>query len=248
VSTQRRSSNRHCKSAVELVKGYFGQRKLSAVYGFSVESVRARYAEQAYFTVSLVNRSGRISSEPVYSGLYSAGRPSQGIFGWVDGDYFDEASFPDSTGISLSEHLLAVPFFKILGGLVPAGGSLMVSYSMFGKESELHRETKRALDRGYPPAATPLGFLLFKAGCGIGFKDWYFAEGGREGPEKLQGHKPLNDQQAHLKAQELLNQLRSFMAQQRHDDELWARCSGLAREVVEELEGFLRTSDRGGLG
>jgi len=34
----------------------------------------------------------------------------------------------------------------------------------------------------------------------MGFKDLYFAEGAREGPEKLQGHKHLNDQQAHLKA------------------------------------------------
>ena len=51
-------------------------------------------------------------------------------------------------------------------------------------------ETERGLKRGVPPAATPLGHALLVAGC-TWFKDWYFAEGGREGETKLQANKPL---------------------------------------------------------
>src|SRR5437867_11410991 len=48
------------------------------------------------------------------------------------------------------------------------------------------------LTRGYPPVASPLGFLMFLAGC-RSYCGWYISEGGREGPRKLQCFKPLNE-------------------------------------------------------
>lgn len=45
----------------------------------------------------------------------------------------------------------------------------------------------------------PLGYALFRAGC-TWFKDWYFAEGGREGDTKLQGNKPSS---AELQAEQV---------------------------------------------
>ncbi len=87
---------------------------------------------------------------------------------------------------------------------------MMVSYTLFSKGSKVHRDTKTGLDRGYPPVITPPGFLLFAAGCGMGFKDWYFAEGGREGPEKLQGYKSINAEVAREKAERMLQEVRAF--------------------------------------
>ncbi len=99
----------------------------------------------------------------------------------------------------------------------------------------LHRETRQGLDRGYPPVVTPLGFLLYSAGCGIGFKDWYFAEGGREGPEKLQGYKPLNSEVAKQKNDFILRELRDF-ANGLPQDDFAQECKLRAERVISELE------------
>jgi hypothetical protein len=99
-----------------------------------------------------------------------AGRPSAHVPPWI------EASFPRDDQRLVAEVVAA------LAGLLPPGGRLMAVY---GQD-----ETERGLLRGVPPAATPLGHALLRGGC-TWFKDWYFAEGGREGETKLQGNKPL---------------------------------------------------------
>jgi hypothetical protein len=184
---------------------------------------------------------GFASMDSVFSGLYSSGRPSHFITGWVDGDYFDTINFPSSVSFSLNEAGLDRPFFRILGGLVPPGGSLMVSYSLFSKESKIHRETRQGLDRGYPPVVTALGFLLFIADCGMGFKDWYFAEGGREGPEKLQGYKPINTRMANEKAALMLQELRHFATIHHSDnDDLTRVCGSRAEQVMRVLQRHMQ--------
>jgi hypothetical protein len=89
---------------------------------------------------------------------------------------------------------------------IPAGGHLMVEYDSPGQ-----RETARALALGVPPAATQLGFLMYLVGCGATFRDWYFAEGGSEGPRKLQGSKPLNREHADRASRELAHTLVEFL-------------------------------------
>ena len=209
------TAEKHLRSRnpVDFLRSYFQGKAFSEQFGIHVSANPVRFAEQAHFTLHLVQEpNGDLSLDPVFAGLFSAGRASQNIRGWVDGDYFDTTVFPHGRNVSLSESLLDIELFKVLGGLVPQGGSFMVSYSLFSKESKIHAETKRGLDRGYPPAVTPLGFLLFLADCGMGFKDWYFAEGGREGPEKLQGFKAIDSQAAKEKAEEMLQDLRVFSA------------------------------------
>jgi hypothetical protein len=212
---------------------------LSQEIGITVDVAYVRFAEQAYFSLRL-SKNGVVSLDPVFSGLYSAGRRSQAIAGWVDGDYFDLARFPDGITLSLAETGFNFDLFRMIGELVPASGSLMVSYSLFSKESEIHKETKRALDRGYPPVVTPLGFLLFSAGCGMGFKDWYFAEGGREGPEKLQGYKPIDSNAVETKAKSMLGEVRAFITRtQNEDDDLIRTCKVRAHVVIRELEKLI---------
>jgi hypothetical protein len=99
-----------------------------------------------------------------------AGRPSAHVPPWI------EAGFPRD------DERLVAEIVRALADLLPAGGRVMAVY---GQD-----ETERGLQWGVPPAATPLGHGLLRAGC-TWFKDWYFAEGGREGETKLQGNKPL---------------------------------------------------------
>lgn len=224
------------QNPVDFLKEYFRGKKVSDEFGIHISANPVRFSEQAHFTLHMVQEpDGERSLDPIFVGLFSAGRASQNIRGWVDGDYFETALFRGEKRVSLTEGLLDIELFKILGELVPPGGSFMVSYSLFSKESRIHRETKRGLDRGYPPAVTPLGFLLFLAGCGMGFKDWYFAEGGREGPEKLQGFKAIDPQAAKQKTRELLQELRIFSAVPEEDD-LGQTCKLRAEQVVQELE------------
>jgi len=73
----------------------------------------------------------------------------------------------------------------------------------------------------------------------MSFKDWYFAEGGREGPEKLQGYKPLDSEVAKQRADSTLQQLRAFVERTPPDD--FARdCRSRAERVIGELEQMRR--------
>ncbi|MGZ4275604.1 MAG: DUF1122 family protein [Solirubrobacteraceae bacterium] len=116
-------------------------------------------------------------------GLWCDGMPEQGIRPWADLETAD----PRALG-------------AIARRLGP-GGSIMVAYGT--------GETERALRRRVPPAASPLGLALVAAGCRW-LKDWYFAEGGREGAPKLQGTLPLDAAAAHRSAQRLAAELWAF--------------------------------------
>ena len=90
------------------------------------------------------------------------------------------------------------------------GASIMVAY-----EGD---ETERALRRRVPPAATPLGLELLRAGCRW-FKDWYYPEGGREGGTKLQGTVPVNEQRRARGERHLTVELRAFLDSGRGTEE-----------------------------
>jgi hypothetical protein len=118
-------------------------------------------------------------------GLWFAGRPDLGLRPWVDLEQADPGALP-----------------AIAAALGP-GASIMVRYG--------DDETERALRVRVPPAATPLGLALLQAGCRW-LKDWSFAEGGREGPTKLQGELPLGASQSRHAEQALRTDLEAFLA------------------------------------
>ncbi len=122
---------------------------------------------------------------PAASGLWFRGRPEAGLRPWADLVVHDPSVLPEVA--------------RALG----PGGSLMVAYGA--------DETGRALRRGVPPAATPLGLELLRAGCRW-FKDWYFPEGGREGGTKLQGTLPLDEARRGVSEARLLAELDRFLA------------------------------------
>jgi hypothetical protein len=117
-------------------------------------------------------------------GLWFAGRPAVGLRPWADLDTADPGALP--------------AFARALG----PGASIMVGYGA--------DETERALRRRVPPAATPLGLALLRAGCRW-LKDWYFAEGGREGHTKLQGELPLDDDHRARAERMLRAELETFL-------------------------------------
>jgi hypothetical protein len=121
---------------------------------------------------------------PAARGLWFVGRAAAGLRPWADLVVDEVAVLP-----------------QVAEALGP-GASLMVAY-----EGD---ETEAALRRRVPPAATPLGIVLLRAGCRW-FKDWYYSEGGREGGTKLQGTLPLDDDRRRQAERELVTELRQFL-------------------------------------
>ena len=184
-----------------------------------------------YFQLFLRLPAGRLS-HPFLLGLHNSGPfPA---YNWIDVARYDGvASFDGGDDVALvgaaEQRLL-----RLLGGLVPPGGHLMLEY-----ESDHARSTERMLSLGLPPVATPVGYLLFLAGC-ASFRDWYISEGGREGPRRLQGFKPPDAASAARKAAAVAADLRAFLARkappERSDVRRWdALARRLARRVLRRL-------------
>lgn len=115
------------------------------------------------------------------TGLANFGRyPGQN---WVE---VIDLELPAEVGTDPGWELRLAPCLRPLAEAIPAGGHLMIEY-----ETGKWLPTQRALLRGTPALETPMGRLLEALGCAASIKDWYFPEGGQEGPRKLQGNKPL---------------------------------------------------------
>jgi hypothetical protein len=201
-----------------------GEGRLLALLG-PKNSVGARY-----FQLFLRLPDGRLS-HAFLLGLHNSGRfPA---YNWIDVARYDgAASFAGGDDIALAgaaERRL----FRLLGDLIPPGGHLMLEY-----ESAHARSTERMLSLGLPPVATPLGYPMFLAGCGASFRDWYISEGGREGPRRLQGFKPLGAATAAEKAAAMAAELRALLTatpnKERREWETPAR--RLARRVLRRLD------------
>jgi hypothetical protein len=143
---------------------------------------------------------------PAAHGLWFGGNPTASLRPWADLVVTEPAVLPEVA--------------RALG----EGASLMVGYQ--------GDDTERALRRRVPPAATPLGLALLRAGCRW-FKDWYFPEGGREGGTKLQGTLPLDNQRRNQAEGELAAELRAFLDR----DDAEAADAAHAREALAVLGG-----------
>jgi hypothetical protein len=195
----------------------------------------------SYFQVFLRLADGRLSAEPLLIGLHSSGRYP--AYNWIDViRYENSAAFESDEGLDLAAGGLERRLFRLLGQFIPAGGHLMVEY-----ESEGQRPTERMLTLGVPPVATPLGYLLFLSGCGASFRNWYISEGGREGPRKLQGFRPLDGEDARRKAQSMTEELRQFLARTPgKEHRQWEKLARrLARRVLRRLEASAAVAGQG---
>lgn len=146
--------------------------------------------------------------KPAALGLLFSGRPSAGVRPWADLVVQDPAVIP------------------VVAAALGPGGSLMVAY-----EGD---ETERALRRKVPPAATPLGLAMLRAGCRW-FKDWYYSEGGREGGTKLQATLPLDEERRKKSERRLVQELEDFLTRAGFPDPDRDRADQ-ALAVLEELK------------
>ena len=157
-----------------------------------------------HFAVLLASGDGGLSREPVLSGLHHRGPlPS---YNWIEvAATAERLTLPQGSAVDIGAEELE-RLLGLLHAALPPGGHLMVEY-----DSPQRAETARALALGVPALATPLGELLFRIGFGAHFKDWQIAEGGSEGPRKLQAYTPPSRQVARRWQREAAQQLRAFL-------------------------------------
>ncbi len=192
-----------------------------------------------YFQLFLADSDGRLADGALALGLHNSG--PYPAFNWIEmTQYNEQPTFTAASGSPLPrtgegqgvrDADLHGPLFAALSGLVPAGGHLMVEY-----DSASHRATERTLALRYPVAASPLGYRLFAAGV-RSYRDWYISEGGREGPRKLQGFKPLNAAIATEKTAALRRELEAMLAAPGNDGHgEWGHLArALGRRVLDNL-------------
>ena len=180
-----------------------------------------------YFQLWLCDGDGRLPDESLALGLHNSGPfPA---FNWIELTQYREVLRLSDDAVDLRTTGLDRPLFEQLAHFVPPGGHIMVEY-----DSPSHRATERVLTLGYPPVCSPVGHLMFRIGC-RSYRDWYISEGGREGPRKLQGFMPLNEEVRREKEAKLREELTAFLARVEGGDsrDEWVRVAGrAAREVL----------------
>ena len=174
-----------------------------------------------YFQLFAADGDGRLADDALALGLFGEG--PYPAYNWVELTQFREALKLGETTIDLWASGLETALFAALSGLVPVGGHLMAEY-----DSPTHKPTERILTLRYPPATTPIGYVMFEAGV-RSYRDWYISEGGREGPRKLQGFKPLNEEIAREKTANLRAEIETMLAAP--EDPAHGEWGVLAREL-----------------
>ncbi|MFQ6129746.1 MAG: DUF1122 family protein [Candidatus Hadarchaeaceae archaeon] len=197
--------------------------------GYSVKMGKTsagRYPEAVNFELYLVDQEGESCDNPVVWGTFFGGR-GEAYKPWIEIYFREEAAFKSSGTLKLAEAGVDEAFFRALVELIPPGGHIMVVYLD-------HEETRKGLEQGVPAPATPIGHLLWKSGC-TWFKDWYFAEGFREGDVKLQGDKPTNEENRRKDLLEIHQALYEFLRKEKSENELFARARERAKEIMASI-------------
>ncbi len=174
-------------------------------YTVAIEEAGSNRYGARYFRVFLKDTEGQLGDPWALTGLFHSG--SLPSYNWIEIVAFNaQISFVDRV-ITLSLRGVVRRLLSLLAGLIPAGGHFMVEY-----ESPLWRASRAGLEAGWPPLLTPLGEVLWQVGCQGGFKDYYYAEGGAEGPRKLVAFKALDQEQAHQARQRLREEVEMFVS------------------------------------
>ena len=213
-----------------------GEHPLASVHGTSLGEFRLlallgpkNNVGSRYFQLWLFDTEGRLSEESLALGLHNSGPfPA---FNWIELTHYREVLRAGDDVVDLRTAGLDLPLLEQLALFVPPGGHIMVEY-----DSPSHRATQRILTLGYPPVCSPLGHLMFRIGC-RSYRDWYISEGGREGPRKLQGFMPLNEEVRREKEERLRQELAEFLSRTSRDaaDEWAAVARRTAKEVLAAL-------------
>lgn len=157
-----------------------------------------------YLDIDLIDPPDELSTSHFVTAVVSGG--GRGVKPWVECRIFPQVQFPEGRVVDARELGLEAGFIRLLGGSIPPGGHLMIDYDSGGQDLTLAELVARV-----PPPASHLGELMFRAGFRGQFKDWYFSEGGHEGPRKLQANKSPNAAAARAALAEHIQVLRQFV-------------------------------------
>lgn len=178
-------------------------------YKIILKTRQAKHIEQKIIEIHLFHRKKGKTKNPVIIALYSQGvKPF--IKNWIDMDYCPLAILKNNSVIDLHKTKIEKKLFSLLGNIIQANGSMMISYELLSGEHEIHKKTRQMLKKSIPEILTPIGQLLLTAKCYASIKDWYIPEGGREGHKKLQGWKPLNNKIKKQRINTILTQIKEF--------------------------------------
>jgi len=200
-------------------------------YMLHVDNIsKGRFFEEINFELYLKTLGGETSENPTVKGKYFSGR-GEFYKPWLEIYYDKRVMFESSKIVDLSKEGLDEKMFKHLSDFLPPGSHIMVVYLN-------HEETRKGLEQGVTAPATPLGHLLWKSGC-TWFKDWYFAEGFLEGDIKLQGNKPLNEENRREDLLEIGRELAEFLMKEKREERLFVdarkRAEGVLRDIAREI-------------
>jgi hypothetical protein len=213
-----------------------GEHPLARVHGASIGGYRLiallgpkNNVGSRYYQLFVADGDGRLCDDVLALGLHNTG--SFPAFNWIETTQYSEVLRIGDETLDLAKTQLDRALFGLLAQFVPAGGHIMVEY-----DSPTHRATARVLTLGFPPVCSPIGYLMFGIGC-RSFRDWYISEGGREGPRKLQGFMPLNNEIRLEKTQKLREELAAFLSRSEAEprDEGREVARRTAREVLAVL-------------
>lgn len=199
---------------------------------------KTRFFDQLNFELYLLDPHANKSESPIFRGLYNAGRPSIYVPAWIDGEFLDH---PTLALPLLKGGMLAEEIAQKLGVLIPPGGRFWLAYEAFEGEGDMMRETRAGLLASIPLVTTPIGFLLYRADCWLGLRDWHFPEGGREGPRKLQGNKAVSVAHAKERASESFAELEKLLIP-RAPSELIERAQHRAKIILPAMKSVLQSN------
>lgn len=214
-----------------------GEHPLARLHGTALEEHRLiallgpkNNVGSRYFQLFVADGDGRLCDDVLALGLQNTG--SFPAFNWIEMTQYREVLRIGGETLDLPARRLDRALFELLAQFVPPGGHIMVEY-----DSPTHRATERMLTLGFPPVCSPIGYLMFGIGC-RSYRDWYISEGGREGPRKLQGFMPLNDEVRWEKVAKLREELKVFLSRSEREarDEWHEVARRTGREVLAALD------------
>ena len=173
------------------------------------------------------------SRTPLAMGIVSGG--GRLVMPWFELRIYPTVELTDGRTLDARGVGLEAALIHLIGELIPPGGHLMVEYESPG-QSATHTELLLRV----PPAASHLGFLMFQAGFRGEFKDWYIAEGGHEGPRKLQANKSPTPVAARRARETHRAELTAFLKRPRPTDPLAAAIVSTAQDRARTILKGLR--------
>lgn len=204
----------------------------------SLRPVRQR-AGWRHVTIAIAGAGAPPSASPLMTGILSGG--GRGVQPWCECRLYPEVRMADGALLDARAAGLEAAIVDRLGEIIAPGGHLMAEYESPGQE-----RTHAELLLRVPPAASALGAMMFHAGFNGAFKDWYIAEGGHEGPRKLQANKPPHPAAARAAMRTHARELAAFVRRRLPEDAQAAAIVRAAQARARKMLGAIRRRSRQG--